>query len=197
EPGVNPADVLMLFLTPVVNNTAAATLSVNGAAPRPLTAFDGEPLQADYLIADATVLIYDDGAAYRLMFDHRWQELAQRAETAAESAEFDAGRSEVARAGSEAARDIAAGYASDAVSQGNVPIYATVTGMASIKVPVGINALRVNGYSSAGDGGAALYKKVDDEPGHAGKFQSADGAWWELAEQIPNVCMFGAQAGED
>ncbi|MBO0125228.1 hypothetical protein JZX88_06220 [Agrobacterium sp. OT33] len=94
----------------------------------------------------------------------------------------------------EAARDIAAGYASDAVSQGNVPIYATVVGMPSLEIPIGINAIRVNGYYAAGDGGGALYVKVDDEPVHAGKFQTADGAWWEIAESQVNDRMFGSKA---
>jgi hypothetical protein len=47
------------------------------------------------------------------------------------------------------------------------------------------------GYSSVGDGGGALYKRVTTEPPHAGKFQSADGAWWELMPPF-NICQFGA-----
>lgn len=39
------------------------------------------------------------------------------------------------------------------------------------------------GYSSVGDGGGALYKRVATEPSHIGKFQSADGAWWEECPQ--------------
>lgn len=92
-----------------------------------------------------------------------------------------------------AARDLTAGYASDAVSQGNVPIYASVSGMASLSVPVGITALRVNGYTTPGDGGGALYKKVGSEPSHSGKFQSADGSWWEVAEDYLNPLQFGAK----
>lgn len=69
---------------------------------------------------------------------------------------------------------------SDVVSQGNVPIYATVVGMASTTVPDGIQAIRVNGYAATGDGGASLYKRVGTEPAHAGKMQSQDGAWWEI-----------------
>lgn len=50
------------------------------------------------------------------------------------------------------------------------------------------------GYSSPGDGGGALYKRVGSEPSHAGKFQSADGAWFELVNDRPNAKMFGAKA---
>ncbi|MDM8344523.1 glycosyl hydrolase family 28-related protein, partial [Pseudochrobactrum sp. sp1633] len=50
------------------------------------------------------------------------------------------------------------------------------------------------GYYATGDGGDALYKRVISEPAHAGKVQSADGAWWELSEEEPSVKMFGAKA---
>lgn len=56
------------------------------------------------------------------------------------------------------------------------------------------NFIRTAGYSASGDGGGALYKRVLTEPAHAGKFQSADGTWWELAESVINPMMFGALA---
>ncbi|WP_292601272.1 hypothetical protein [Mesorhizobium sp.] len=87
---------------------------------------------------------------------------------------------------------MAGGFASDIVSQGNVPIYASLTGMSALSVPVGITAVRVNGYSTAGDGGGALYAKVAVQPSHAGKFQSADGAWWEIREKLIRPQMLGA-----
>ena len=52
-------------------------------------------------------------------------------------------------------------------------------------------AIYLTGYFSAGDGGGALYKRAVSEPTHAGKLQSADGAWWELAEVNPTPQMFG------
>lgn len=89
---------------------------------------------------------------------------------------------------------IVRGLASDAVSQGNVPVYAAVVGMSELAVNAGINAIRVNGYYVAGDGGGARYTKVLAEPTHAGKFQTADGAWWALSELVVNPQMFGARA---
>lgn len=68
------------------------------------------------------------------------------------------------------------------IVQANVPIYASVTVASGETVPEGTTGLRVNGYLAAGDGGAGLYKKAVSEPSHAGKFQSEDGAWWELEE---------------
>lgn len=53
--------------------------------------------------------------------------------------------------------------------------------------------IRTAGYYEAGDAGGALYKRVVGEPSHAGKIQSADGAWWEIAENFPSVKMFGAK----
>lgn len=57
--------------------------------------------------------------------------------------------------------------------------------------------IRVAGYSSAGDGGSALYKKVLSEPTHTGKLAVtlADGVtivWYEIAETVVNPQMFGA-----
>jgi hypothetical protein len=52
--------------------------------------------------------------------------------------------------------------------------------------------LFVSGYSTAGDLGKANYKRAASEPAHAGKFQSADGTWWELAEATVTPEMFGA-----
>lgn len=63
----------------------------------------------------------------------------------------------------------------------------------SAHVPTPIDGVRLMGYAAIFDGGGANYRRVTSEPSHAGKFQSADGAWWELAEAVPNVKMFGAR----
>ena len=61
----------------------------------------------------------------------------------------------------------------------------------AVNVPPGIDHVFLRGYSAAGDGGAAHYKRVASEPGHPGKIQSNDGAWWEVDEARLNVKMFG------
>lgn len=53
----------------------------------------------------------------------------------------------------EAAKNIAQNFASDIVSQGNVPVYATAAGLAVLTIPAGITALRTNGYAAVDDGG--------------------------------------------
>jgi parallel beta-helix repeat protein len=166
------------------NTASPVTVSFNGGSALAIKTNSGEDVEPGGLQAGMIILGVVSGSTFRLFSD---QAIAQRLFQARDDAE-------VAAAAAEAARDIAAGYASDAVSQGNVPIYATVVGMAAINVPPGINALRVNGYYAVGDGGGAFYAKVGSEPAHAGKFQSSDGAWWELTEKRPNSRMFGAKA---
>ncbi|MFW6028314.1 MAG: hypothetical protein ACOC9Q_02185 [bacterium] len=64
-------------------------------------------------------------------------------------------------------------------------------------VPTAVDALRLLGYSSPGDGGAAHYKRVAAEPSHAGKIHSNDGAWWELADTVLTPEMFGVGGVDD
>jgi hypothetical protein len=82
------------------------------------------------------------------------------------------------------------GNAVDLVNWAAVPNYKTVKEMSSLSIPGGTNAIRVSGYYTAGDGGEALYRRVASQPVHAGKFQTSDGAWWELASPL-HASMFG------
>jgi hypothetical protein len=63
-------------------------------------------------------------------------------------------------------------------------------------IPGTVNVLRIAGYAAPGDLGGALYKRVASQPAHNGKIQSADGTWWEIAERVFTVHMFGG-AGDD
>lgn len=63
----------------------------------------------------------------------------------------------------------------------------------NLEVPDYVDVIRTNGYAEPGDGGGATFRRVDANPGHPGSYQSADGAWWELAETRPNVRQFGAK----
>lgn len=199
-----PLDGAALIILPIemTNTSSPVTVSFNDDPFLTIKSISDADIPIDGFDQVRLVAGFIDGAIFRLITDYNSAVHQQAAKAWAENAENDpiepafggdgsstysskhwAKKSNAGADRSEAARDIAAGYASDAVSQGNVPIYATVEGMPAIEVPAGINALRVNGYSAPGDGGAALYKKVGAEPAHAGKFQSADGAWWELAEE--------------
>lgn len=64
--------------------------------------------------------------------------------------------------------------------------------MASASTIAGaVTHLRTAGFAVRSSG-ASLYVKRATEPTDIGKFQSADGAWWEMAETDPNVLHFGA-----
>jgi hypothetical protein len=54
--------------------------------------------------------------------------------------------------------------------------------------------VRISGYATSGDGGGAQYRRLSSAPSgvKAWHIQSADGAWWALAEPAVNVLMFGA-----
>lgn len=73
--------------------------------------------------------------------------------------------------------------------------FATLALAVAATIPVALNTVVLRGYTTAGDGGGALYKRSASEPSHAGKFQSADGAWWEMVpEGNADIRAFGASA---
>jgi hypothetical protein len=53
--------------------------------------------------------------------------------------------------------------------------------------------LETFGYYTLGDGGGGKYKRVGAAPSANEYFQSADGAYWALAEVQPNVKQYGAK----
>lgn len=114
-----------------------------------------------------------------------WESAETAATEAAQSAQAAAGSASGAAASAELARQ----RASDAVSQGNVPIYSTAQSVEGLEIPAGITAFRTNGYASLGDGGGALYIESDST---SGTLQSGDGRWWALKEPVVSYAMFGA-----
>lgn len=63
-------------------------------------------------------------------------------------------------------------------------------------VPASITSIVTSGYATISDHGGATYVRAASEPAHAGKFQSGDGAWWELRMPFVTPEMFGAR-GDD
>ena len=47
------------------------------------------------------------------------------------------------------------------------------------------------------EGSRALYRRVNSEPSHPGKIQTAGGQWWEIADKIIRPEMFGAFGFDD
>lgn len=79
---------------------------------------------------------------------------------------------------------------------GNVSVpdksdYGSITAVETAEIKEDVQYLRTAGYYTPGDGGGALYKRVATEPSHAGKVQSADGAWWEIADKLISSAQFG------
>lgn len=72
-------------------------------------------------------------------------------------------------------------FTRDVVPAAIVSGFGTRALAAAATIPTGQDYIQTAGYSLAGDGGGAPYRRVDTEPSHQGKFQSADGGWWELA----------------
>ncbi|SJM29745.1 hypothetical protein BQ8482_111675 [Mesorhizobium delmotii] len=71
-------------------------------------------------------------------------------------------------------------------------MYTSRAAGAAETIPMAVNYIRTAGYITAGDGGGALYKKVEAEPSNQGKLRSADGAWWEIIGSDFTVTQFGA-----
>jgi hypothetical protein len=144
-------------------------------------------------VLNAGIISADDILVEGVNLSERLEEIVDAKDIALAAAE-DAQefRDEAGDSASEAAAsaELAKGYVSDAVSQGNVPIYSTTLTIPSLSLPEGLSAFRTNGFSTVGDGGGALYRRVVSEPSHGGKVQSQDGSWWEIVDREISVEMF-------
>jgi hypothetical protein len=65
-------------------------------------------------------------------------------------------------------------------------------------IPATAASVFIRGYFAGGDGGAALYKRLSTAPADpaAWNFQSADGAWWQMAGPTVSIRAFGAKGDE-
>lgn len=81
--------------------------------------------------------------------------------------------------------------AAESAAGANLSIADSRAAAIAISFPGSVNYIRTAGYSAVGDGGAAFYKRVTSEPLHAGKIQSADGAWWEIVGDTVQAEQFG------
>lgn len=82
-----------------------------------------------------------------------------------------------------------------------VDSFATRTLAAAATIPAILTHIIVHGFNEIDDGGAGVFVEVGSNPGHPASFQSADGAYWELARTtgvIPNhVGRVGVNAATD
>jgi hypothetical protein len=108
------------------------------------------------------------------------------------ASELAASASATAAAASAAAAAASASAADASADRSAAFFFDTKAEAEAATVPNDADGIRTLGYTSAGDGGGGLYKRVVAEPSHAGKIQSDDGAWWELAEDRVSIKQLGA-----
>lgn len=104
--------------------------------------------------------------------------------------------------GSVTRRIVLAGGAATAVgggacfgsSPGRSVTVADVRSVRGISVDDDVEILHVEAFARPDDGGAAAYVRSTTRPEHPGRLQTADGAWWVLADSVVVPQMFGAIA---
>lgn len=164
-----PAAAYQVLYVLNVTQENTGPVTVSGALNRSLVTNTSQPVPNGYLTPGMAVLCIDTGTSLRMLSYGDMETIVRE--------------SEAAQSAAEAARDIAAGYASDAVSQGNVPIYSTLTGLPEIEIPAGVNAIRVNGKSVAGDGEGGLYVSTDNGSEDIGQSGGATArSWWRVVD---------------
>ncbi|WP_374832938.1 hypothetical protein [Paenochrobactrum pullorum] len=141
-------------------------VTING---KPLLTSSGNQIVAGGLVSGIWLFL-DDGENFRLVSDQASQAIIDAAERAAQAAQE--------------ARDIVKNLASDTVSQGNVPIYSTLTAIASVEIPAGINAIRVNGRNTVGDGEGGLYVIQDNGSSDTGYSGGATARIWYRVKDV-------------
>ncbi|MFD1744061.1 hypothetical protein ACFSE1_01170 [Rhizobium helianthi] len=177
----------LVLLNVAANNTASpVTVAFNGGSALTVKANSGNDIVPGGLVSGMLLLGRVSGSTFRLVSDQASSAIQAAAEAAANQAAAEADRAEAA-----------ATVASGAMTTVLDPQFATLAAASAFSPAVAPDYIRTAGYSAAGDGGGALYKKVASGPSHAGKFSitlSGGGtAWYELANGQPIYAeMFGA-----
>lgn len=176
-----PSAVFQVLYILNVTKENTGPVKVSGAINRELVTNTNQRVPSGYLTPGMAVLCVDTGTTLRMLSYGDMETLIVEAEDAVAAAQ--------------AARDLAAGYASDAVSQGNVPIYGTVQGVSALTIPAGINAFRLNGFAASGDGGGwPLAREVTNSGTLTAWQRQTNGGTrrWELVADYLSPLMFGA-----
>jgi len=161
-----PAAAYQVLYILNVTQENTGPVKVSGAINRELVTNINQPVPAGYLTPGMALLCIDTGSELRLLSYGDAEAVAQAAEDAAARAEDAA-----------AVAESAAG--------GLLSNFDTASAVAAANIPGPVNYARTAGYSTVGDGGAALYKRVAAEPSHIGKIQSADGVVCPLKSGPP------------
>lgn len=121
---------------------------------------------------------------------------AAKSDESADRADNEADRSELARVGAESAAGVAAAIVNDIASEKEVPIVGVVQALPSLYLPVGMTAIRTNGFSVMGDGGE--WPMVVEVPNTGDlkawhRLTNGGARRWELRTNAANIKMFGAK----
>ncbi|RUM99042.1 hypothetical protein EET67_05230 [Pseudaminobacter arsenicus] len=160
------------------DNTGPATVSFNGGPALNIISSSGNAMQAGYLTAGMQIAGFKVGSDFRLLSEAATAAMLALVEQAVLDAQ-------------------AAVAAAQAAMSSVVPnIFATKAAAEAYAPAVAPDFINLAGYTFAGDGGGALYKKVAVEPTHAGKFSitlsdAVTVVWYEIAEEVVNPLMFG------
>lgn len=188
-------------------NTGPVTIAENGGAAKALKTNSGNDLAAGSLIAGGMIVYVDDGTNFRLLSDQASAAIlagAEAAQLAAEAAQEAAENAAAsvnlpAISSGDAGKALVVNEAEDGYELGTASggtagqlEFATKADAEASNPSADPDFIRLAGYSAAGDGGGALYKKAASEPSHAGKFQNANGTWYELTETRVSPLMFDA-----
>ncbi len=169
-----------IFILGGIAQENTGPVTING---KPLLTNSGNEIAGGGLVAGGIYLFLDDGTNYRLVSDQASAAIVAAAEHAAGVAVTAASDAEDAK------------LAAESAAGANLSNADSVAAAEATNVPTPVNYIRTAGHAAPGDGGAALYRRALTEPSHAGKFQSADGAWWELAENTVHIAMLGGFPG--
>lgn len=125
------------------------------------------------------------------------------AQVAADNAALAEAGAVTAKSSAENARDLAEDYrdqaaaiVNDIAQEKEVPIVGTVQGLSVLTIPVGMTAIRFNGYAAMGDGGAwpLAIEVTNTGPVEAWQRQSNGGTRrWQLVTDVPTALMFGGK----
>lgn len=158
---------VLYILNITQENTGPVTVS--GAINRQLVTNTSRPVPVGYLTPGMAVLCIDTGSALRMLSYGDMEVLIRAAQAEVENARIE-------RLGAEAAKDIAAGYVNDIVSEKEVPIFSTINGMSSINVDPAMTNIYLRGRTSDKDDEGGWFSTEDT--GSQDSFSSGDGRTW-------------------
>lgn len=120
------------------------------------------------------------------------QVLAKKSGTDSDTVWSDAGAGDMIKASNLAGLpDIREARSNIGLGDSSLSQYDTKSQLHSATVPSGVAFVRTVSNNLTNKLGGALYSKVDNEPSHALKEQSADGTWWDLSAPRVDATMAG------